>query len=108
VVGVLVAVKQMLTMQLGPQSVLAAARVQFEDALPAQRLAIVCDEIAQEMRRRMPDLQQVFLTPDLVEEGDRERGEAALARTTDEVLALEGRSGLQRARTATARRLNAR
>src|SRR4051812_29338345 len=103
-----VAVKQMLTMQLGPQSVLAAARVQFVDALPAQRLAEVCDEIEQEMRRRMPDLQQVFLTPDVIEDGDRERGERALARTTDEVLALEGRPGLQRARTATARRLSAR
>ena len=71
-------------------------------------LAVVCDEIEREMRRRMPDLQQVFLTPDLIEDGDRERGEKALAMTTDEVLALEGRQGLQRARTATARRLSAR
>jgi cation diffusion facilitator family transporter len=101
-----VAIKQMLTMQLGPSSVLVAARVQFEDSLPARELARICDEIESEMRRRMPQLQQVFLTPDTVEDGDRERGLAALARTTDEVIALEGQQGVQRVRTSTARRLN--
>lgn len=101
-------VKEMLTMQLGPSSVLVAARVQFEASLPASTLARVCDEIETEMRRRMPDLQQVFLTPDLLVEGDLERGQAALARTTDEVRQLEGELGLRRVRTATAGRLSGR
>jgi cation diffusion facilitator family transporter len=102
------AVKRMLTMQLGPASVLVAARVHFEPQLPAERLAVVCDEIEAEMRRRMPDLQQVFLTPDYLEEGDRERSEESLAITTHEVLELEGEQGLSRARTATAQRLSRR
>ena len=35
-------VKEIFTMQLGPASVLVAARVQFEDDLNAQRIQLVC------------------------------------------------------------------
>jgi cation diffusion facilitator family transporter len=103
-----VGVKEMLTMQLGPTSVLLAARVQFEASLTADRLAVVCTEIEVEMRRRIADLQQVFLDPSTVEGDDLERGRAALDRTTAEVVELEGEPGLRWARTATAGRLSGR
>jgi len=45
-------VKEILTMQLGPASVLVAARVQFEDDLNAKRVQLVCTDIEAEMRER--------------------------------------------------------
>ena len=93
------AVQEMLTMQLGPTSVLIAARVAFDETLSAGRLAQVCTEIEEEMARRVPSLQQVFLDPTRREDGDPERNSAALARTTDEVRELDGEDGLSRVRT---------
>ena len=99
-----VAIKEMLTMQLGPSSVLVAARVQFAPDLTADQLATVCDGIEAEMRDRVPDLVQIFLDPSTLATGDRERGAAALQSTTAEVLDLEGEQGVRRARTATVSR----
>ena len=45
-------VKEILTMQLGPASVLVAARVQFEDDLNAKRVQLVCTDIEAEIRER--------------------------------------------------------
>jgi hypothetical protein len=56
-------VKEILTMQPGPASVLVAARVQFEDDLNARRVQLVCTDIEAGMRERMPGLTQVFLDP---------------------------------------------
>ena len=99
-----VAVKEMLTMQLGPSSVLVAVRVEFDASLTVGALAQVCDQIEAEMHERVPDLQQVFLDPSTLVTGDHERGQAALALTTREVLVLEGEQGVRRARTSTAAR----
>ncbi len=101
-----VAVKEILTMQLGPASVLVAARVQFEASLTAGRLEQVCTEIEVEMRDRVPALQQVFLDPSRAEDSDLDRGRDALSRTTDEVRQLDGEQGLRRLRTGTGRRMD--
>jgi divalent metal cation (Fe/Co/Zn/Cd) transporter len=103
-----VAVKEMLTMQLGPSSVLVAARVQFDGELLARDIERACTEIEQEMHERVPALQQVFLDPSLVEPDDQRRGRAALARTTEEVRELDGEQALRRLRTSTGRRIDAR
>jgi divalent metal cation (Fe/Co/Zn/Cd) transporter len=100
-----VGVKDLLTMQLGPSSVLVAGRVQFDPELTADDLAEVVDSLAAEMRRRVADLGQVFLSPAVLDDADRKRGEHLLALTTDEVVELEGEQGLRRVRTSTANRL---
>ncbi len=53
-----VAVKELLTMQLGPAAILVAARVEFDGDLLARELEQVCTELAHEMRRRTPDISQ--------------------------------------------------
>lgn len=83
-----VAVKELLTMQLGPNAILVAARVEFDSDLLAHDVAQVCSELAREMRRRVPDITQVFLDPSRLEAGDAERAEAAVARTAAELREL--------------------
>jgi len=108
------AVKEMLTMQLGPQSVLVGARVQFEDSLTARRVEQVATEIEEEMRGRLPELTQVFLDPSRATERDAEIMRQRLARTVAEVrevdgeetvAALHGRRDLGRLRSRTGQRL---
>ena len=88
-----VAVKELLTMQLGPAAILVAARVEFDGDLLARELEQVCTELADEMRRRTPDISQVFLDPSRLEPGDVERAQAAVARTAAELHELEGGTG---------------
>lgn len=83
-----VAVKELLTMQLGPSAILVAARVEFDGDLLARELEQVCSELAREMRRRVPDITQVFLDPSRLEDGDAERAQAAVARTAAQLREL--------------------
>ncbi len=98
-----VAVKEMLTMQLGPESVLVAARVQFDDELTAGALERVCTLIETQMHERVPALSQVFLDPSRVDAEDTERLGRNLERTVDEVRALDGEEALDRARAMRSR-----
>jgi divalent metal cation (Fe/Co/Zn/Cd) transporter len=101
-------VKEILTMQLGPASVLIAARVQFEDDLNAKRVQLVCTDIEVEMRKRMPELTQVFLDPSEVTAGDLHRTRQRERQTLDHVDQLNGPGGvaeLRLPRSRSARRI---
>ena len=69
------AVKEVLTMQLGPASVLIAARVQFEDHLIAKQIQLVCTDIETELRQRIPELTQLFFDPTAVASDDLARAQ---------------------------------
>ena len=62
----IVAVKDILTMQLGPSAVLLAARVQFDDDLRAVEVELIASDIEDTLRERVPDIVQVFLDPSRV------------------------------------------
>jgi cation diffusion facilitator family transporter len=94
----IVAVKEMLTMQLGPNSVLVGARVQFEDDLTALRVELVCSDIEMEMMQRIPVISQVFLDPSRVTNDDRERVAHHVQRTLDDVHRLNGAGGVDQLR----------
>src|ERR1700750_3045094 len=101
-------VKEILTMQLGPASVLVAARVQFEDDLNAKRVQLVCTDIEAEMRERMPELTQVFLDPSEVTTDDLHRTRQRERQILDDVDQLNGPSGvaeLRLPRSRSARRI---
>jgi cation diffusion facilitator family transporter len=89
-----VGIKEMLTMQLGPNAVLVAARVEFDDELTARQVEEVCTAIEMEMLQRVPSLTQVFLDPSRVTSEDVERLRGAVARTLDDVRELNGPEGL--------------
>ena len=59
-------VQEVLTLQLGPKNVLVAARVQFAAHLGAVAVEELCTRAELEMRRRVPDITQVFLDPSRV------------------------------------------
>ena len=102
-------VKEILTMQLGPASVLVAARVQFEDELNAHRVQLVCTDIEIELRERIPELTQVFLDPSEVTTGDLDRTQQSERQTLDDVDHLNGPggvAGLRLPRSRSARRIN--
>ncbi|GAA0318433.1 cation diffusion facilitator family transporter [Kineococcus aurantiacus] len=62
----IVRVQEVLTMQLGPDGVLVAGRVQFDEALTALQVEEACTRAEEEMRRRVPTITQVFLDPSSV------------------------------------------
>ena len=102
-------VKEILTMQLGPASVLVAARVQFEDDLNAHRVQLVCTGIEIELRERIPELTQVFLDPSEVTTGDLDRTLQSERQTLDDIDQLNGPggvAGLQLPRSRSARRIS--
>jgi cation diffusion facilitator family transporter len=104
----IVAVKEILTMQLGPHSVLVGARVQFEDDLTARRVELVCTDIEADMLQRVPALTQVFLDPSRVSTEDHERVTRNVQRTLADVHALNGDDGvdsLRLPRSRSARRI---
>jgi cation diffusion facilitator family transporter len=104
----IVAVKEMLTMQLGPNAVLVGARVQFADDLTAQRIEAVCTEIETDMHERMPALTQVFLDPSRVSKEDTARMRRAFTSTLDDLEEIEGPESvewLRRPRTRPGRHL---
>lgn len=101
-------VKEILTMQLGPASVLIAARVQFEDDLNARRVQLVCTDIEVEMRNRIPELTQVFLDPSEVTPSDLRRTRQRESQTLHDVEQLNGPGGaakLRLPRSRSARRI---
>jgi cation diffusion facilitator family transporter len=106
----IVAVKEMLTMQLGPNAVLVGARVQFADDLTSQQVETVCTEVETEMLERMPALTQVFVDPSRVSAEDRDRVHQAFTRTLDDLEDIEGPAStdwLRRPRTRPGQRLTA-
>lgn len=56
-------VVDLLTMMLGTDKVLVCARLDFDDALGAADLERACVAIDAELRRRFPDLDEIFLEP---------------------------------------------
>ena len=87
-------IKEMLTMQLGPNAVLVAARVEFDDELTARQVEEVCTAVETEMLQRVPSLTQVFLDPSRVTSEDVERLRGAVSRTLEDVRELNGPGGL--------------
>jgi cation diffusion facilitator family transporter len=55
------AVLELLTMQLSPEEVLVAIRVDFSDDVDSGRIEAVSTEIEEELRRRYPSVRHVFL-----------------------------------------------
>ena len=98
-------IAELLTMQLGPTSVLLAARVQFDESITAGRLTDVCTAIETEMRRRVPELTQVFLDPSRVSDQDRATHRERLGRTEAEVTELDGDDAVTNIRSRTGRRV---
>ena len=58
-----VAVSELLTMQLGPENILVAARLELEDGLSTTSLERVMDELQQDVRRAVDTVRQVFIDP---------------------------------------------
>ncbi|MGH3744569.1 MAG: cation diffusion facilitator family transporter [Mycobacteriales bacterium] len=83
-------VAEILTMQLGPTSVLVAARIQFVEDVRAREIESVCTDIEQEMLRRVPSLQQVFLDPSTVTDDQVAAGRNLLAENVEDVRRLDG------------------
>jgi cation diffusion facilitator family transporter len=83
-------VAQVLTMQLGPASVLVAARLQFVETATAREIERVCTEIETSMRERVPALQQVFLDPSTVTDADVLEHRDHLRQSIEEVRQLDG------------------
>jgi cation diffusion facilitator family transporter len=90
--------KQLLTLQMGPDTVIVAARVAFVDDLGGAELASVCSALDRRIRDQLPEVAEVFLDPSRVDEADRERGRELLALTTEELRSLEGDDALDRLR----------
>lgn len=56
-------VRALLTMYVGPESLLVAARVDLTDDLPAARIEALADEIDHDLRDAVPAVAEVFLDP---------------------------------------------
>jgi cation diffusion facilitator family transporter len=54
---------ELLTMVLGPNALLVAARLDFADGLTAEQVEEASNRIADELRQAVPDVRQVFLDP---------------------------------------------
>lgn len=57
------AVDEILTMRLGTDSTLVAARVDFEDDMTAAELKRLNEEVEHEIQKQFPTVKQVFLSP---------------------------------------------
>jgi divalent metal cation (Fe/Co/Zn/Cd) transporter len=58
-----VAVRELLTMYVGPESVVVTARVDLEDGLDAARVEELAAAIDRDLRAAVPTVTQVFLDP---------------------------------------------
>ncbi|HUR07243.1 MAG TPA: cation diffusion facilitator family transporter [Nonomuraea sp.] len=56
-------VVELLTMFLGPGSLMVAAKIDFRDDASAAGVEIACDELDRRLRDRYPGISQVFLDP---------------------------------------------
>lgn len=59
----IVGVPELLTMQLGPDEVMVAAKINFADELSADEAEDLAGEIDQRLRQRLPVVRHVFLDP---------------------------------------------
>ena len=98
-------ISELLTMQLGPNSVLVAAHVQFDPSLSAGEVERTCTEAEVEMRERVPSLRQVFLDPSRPSGKDSALVSERLAQTQAEVAQLDGEPAVRATRSGTARRV---
>jgi cation diffusion facilitator family transporter len=57
------AVRELLTMYVGPESLLVAARVDLADGVDAKRVEAVSAAIDEQLREAVPTVRQVFLDP---------------------------------------------
>ena len=64
-----VAVSELLTMQVGPDDILVAARLDLADELSVPSLEHVMDELQRDVRRAVEAVQQVFIDPTPAVEG---------------------------------------
>jgi cation diffusion facilitator family transporter len=64
-------VVELLTMQLSPEEVLVAVKVDFADGLESQQIEDVSSEIDEELRREFPMVRHVFLDATTVTEEQR-------------------------------------
>ena len=56
-------VSELLTMQLGPEDILVAARIELDDALSTPSIERVMDDLQRDVRRAVSAVQQVFIDP---------------------------------------------
>jgi cation diffusion facilitator family transporter len=56
-------VVDLLTMMIGTDQILLCARLDFDDALDAAALERACADIDADLRKRFPDLQEIFVEP---------------------------------------------
>jgi divalent metal cation (Fe/Co/Zn/Cd) transporter len=56
-------VSELLTMQIGPEDILVAARLELADALSTGSVESVMDELQRDVRRAVAAVQQVFIDP---------------------------------------------
>ncbi len=86
----IVGVSDMLTMQLGPDSVLLAAHVDVDDRLNGGEVEQMADRIESELQRRLPTVRHVFLDPANITDEAAERQAGRLRVTEEEVAGLDG------------------
>ncbi|NUR87702.1 MAG: cation diffusion facilitator family transporter [Nonomuraea sp.] len=56
-------VVELLTMMIGPGSIMVAAKIDFQDEASAAGVEIACDEVDRRLRERFPGVSLVFLDP---------------------------------------------
>ncbi len=56
-------VSELLTMQVGPEDILVAARLELDDDLSTPSVEHVMDDLQRDVRRAVPAVQQVFIDP---------------------------------------------
>jgi len=56
-------VVELLTMMIGPGSIMVAAKIDFRDEATAAGVEIACDEVDRRLRERFPGVSLVFLDP---------------------------------------------
>ena len=56
------------TMHLGPNDVLAAVRIDFDDGVTAGRVEHIIADLERSIRRRYPEIRQLFLAPATTEQ----------------------------------------
>ncbi|MCW2622952.1 MAG: cation diffusion facilitator family transporter [Frankiales bacterium] len=102
-------VGELLTMQLGPSSVLVVGRVSVDESLGAIDVARMCNEVEDQIRDRHPDVVQFFLDAGGASAEEDRSLDDRFDLTVDEVRELDGQGALPVGyRTRTARRASVR
>ena len=98
-------VGELLTMQLGPTSVLVCGRVQLVDGLRADDVVRLCNAVEDEVRARFPDVASFFIDTGGASSEEVRAVEERFRPTVAEVRALDGDAALPEAfRSRTVRR----